>query len=119
MIYNFDKRTGIDTLARKIKNGFKVNIDDIRTTNPNIINHPSPKPPKINGGKSLKRFIAKTIRAPWNFIKSKIEALIELKLTKLNQEIQALKKRAETLEVNTPPANLIHRNNSWKSNQNI
>jgi|GEM_PF-582862 len=120
MICNFGKRTGTDVLAGKIKNGFKIDVDDIRAICPDmIIQSNCPKPSKTKGRKSLRQLIANIIRKPWNYIKSRIEALIELKLTQLNQEIHTLKNRVETLEVNNPPANMIHRKNSWKSNPNI
>ncbi len=120
MICNFSRRSGIDALAGKIRNGVKIELDDIRVTSPVII-------PKQNSlafapveHKTLKHFIFKIIKSPWHFLKSRIEALIDLKLLALHQEIQLLNKRIEILEVNNPPQNLIHRNKSWNSsNQNI
>jgi hypothetical protein len=99
MICNFSRRSGIDALAGKIRNGVT--------------------PPLVEK-KTLKHSIFKIIKLPWLFLKAKIEALIEFKLLALHQEVELLNKRIETLEVNNPPQNLMHRNKSWNSsNQNI
>jgi hypothetical protein len=120
MICNFGRRSGIDALAGKIRNGFKIDVEDIRVINPVITNQSNTQvPSKANGGTSFRVLMTKVIRLPWVFLKSRIELLIDLKLSKLHQEIQVLKKRIENLEANNPPAHLIHRNKSWKANQNI
>lgn len=120
MICNFGRRSGIDALAGKIRNGFKIDVDDIRVISPVIINQPIAQAPTItNGSTSLKQAITKVIRFPWSFLKSRIELLIDLKLSRLHQEIQVLKKRIEVLEADNPPVNLVHRNKSWQSNQII
>jgi len=62
MICNFGKRTGTDVLAGKIKNGFKIDVDDIRAICPDmIIQSNCPKPSKTKGRKSLRQLIANII----------------------------------------------------------
>jgi len=120
MICNFSRRSGIDALAGKIRNGVKIELDDIRVISPVIIIKSNAITSAVVEKKTLKQVIIKIIKLPWLFLKSKMEALIELKLLALHQEILALNKRIETLEANNPPQNLIHRNKSWNSwNQNI
>jgi hypothetical protein len=120
MICNFSRRSGIDALAGKIRNGVKIELDDIRVISPDIIIKSNAITSAVVEKKTLKQVIIKIIKLPWLFLKSKMEALIELKLHALHQEILALNKRIETLEANNPPQNLIHRNKSWNSsNQNI
>jgi hypothetical protein len=120
MICNFSRRSGIDALAGKIRNGVKIELDDIRVISPVIIPKSNNLAPPLVEKKTLKQSIFKIIKFPWHFLKAKMEALIEFKLLALHQEIEVLNKRIETLEVNNPPQNLMHRNKSWNSsNQNI
>ena len=120
MICNFSRRSGIDALAGKIRNGVKIELDDIRVISPVIIPKSDNLAPPLIAKKTLKQSIFKIIKFPWHFLKAKMEALIEFKLLALHQEIQVLNKRIETLEVNNPLQNLMHRNKSWNSsNQNI
>ncbi len=120
MICNFSPRNGIESLAKKIKNGVPIELDDIQAINPDFISTPVNAPIALSTKRSLKQTLSKLIKFPWHILKTKIDALIELKLVPLHQEIDALNKRIQTLEINHPPANLSHRNNSWNSsNQNI
>ena len=108
MICNFSRRSGIDALAGKIRNGVKIELDDIRVISPGIIPKSNNLAPPLVEKKTLKQTNFKIIKFPWHFLKAKMEALI------------VLNKRIETLEVNNPPQNLMHRNKSWNSsNQNI
>ncbi|NBR07793.1 MAG: hypothetical protein EBT92_18805 [Planctomycetes bacterium] len=120
MICNFSRRSGIEALAGKIRNGVRIELDDIRAISPVIITKSNSVSSAIKEKKTLKQATIKIIKLPWLFLKSKIEALIEFKLQALNQEILDLNKRIQTLETNNPPQNLIHRNKSWNSSdQNI
>ena len=120
MICNFSRRSGIDALAGKIRNGVKIELDDIRVISPVIIPKSNNNEPPLVEKKTLKQSIFKIIKFPWHFLKAKMEALIEFKLLALHKEIELLNKRIEKLEVNNPPQNLMHRNKSWNSsNQNI
>ncbi len=120
MICNFSPRNGIESLAKKIKNGVPIELDDIQAINPDFISTPVNAPIALSTKRSLKQTLSKLIKFPWHILKTKIDALIELKLVPLHQEIDALNKRIQTLEINHPPKNLLHRNNSWHPlNQNI
>ena len=88
MICNFSRRSGIDALAGKIRNGVKIELDDIRVISPGIIPKSNNLAPPLVEKKTLKQSIFKIIKFPWHFLKAKMEALIEFKLLALHKEIQ-------------------------------
>ena len=93
MICNFSRRSGIDALAGKIRNGVKIELDDIRVISPVIIRKSDKFAPPLVEKKTLKQSIFKIIKFPWHFLKAKMETLIEFKLLALHQEIQMLNKQ--------------------------
>ena len=113
MICNFSRRSGIDALAGKIRNGATIDLAEVQALAPGVI---SPTPPAKPLPISNLNRLTNIIKLPWVLFKRKIEALIDHKFLTLNHEISALNKRIHFLEVNNPPKGMIHRHNSCSLN---
>lgn len=113
MIGNFSRRSGIDALAAKIRNGATIDLAEVQALAPGMI---TPllfvKPLPIS---NLKR-LTNLVKHPWVLFKKKLEAIIDHKLLTLKDEISTLNKRIHFLEINNPPKGMIHRHNSWSLN---
>ena len=74
MICNFSRRSGIDALAGKIRNGVKIELDDIRVISPGIIPKSNNLAPPLVEKKTLKQSIFKIIKFPWK-VRNSIEKI--------------------------------------------